>query len=93
MFICVQLAEVRLTKQNSNQLSKMKKLTVILPDNTTHTRKTARVYTHAIAVQEKNDVWGCVSFCGNLMLAQKEAAKQIANGWWKAVTIVPVAGI
>lgn len=45
----------------------------VAPDGTELTRKTHRVYTHAV-LTEGSDGWSAAGFCGRLDLAEKKAA-------------------
>lgn len=79
-------------------MSAPKKTTYVAtaPDGSTHTRTSARTYTHAVLVTDRNvdcygkDVpkWGAVGFCGRPDLAEKLRAK--SAGWWHQVIVVPV---
>lgn len=67
------------------------------PDGSTHTRTSARAYTHAVLVfgrnwyAEKHNLpasWGAISFNSREELAAKEAAKWI--GHYEQSIVVPV---
>ncbi len=60
------------------------KYSVQLPDGRIATRKSARTYTHAIAVYcvgsgQTEPSWGLLGYCGSPELAQKRLAKDRAT--------------
>lgn len=66
------------------------------PDGSTHTRTSARTYTHAVLATDRNDdkdgnpvpKWIVTGFCGRPDLAEKLRAS--CASWYYQVTVVPV---
>lgn len=68
-------------------MAKESKLSATLPDGTVATRRTARSYTHVLAVQLENGSWVANNWCGRYDLAVK-AQQQLLHGKYGRPSLV-----